>query len=171
MQGPGGNMSMRFKLISCVTLAAIALATWRFMSRPAESSLGDASPVASGPASRRPPPVGRPKPFAAPDSIPPLPAGLDATRTNPAESRLAEPVADPNALNERTLVGTKWEREGFGIEFGADGKLMIGGRERAKWRVEGQRIRLYRDTTGEEHWLDIVGNKLMWEGQEIGRVP
>lgn len=171
MQGPGGNMSMRFKLISCVTLAAIALATWRFVSRPAESPLGDASPVASGPATGRPPPVGRREPFAAPDSIPPLPAGLDATRTNPAESRLAEPVADPNALNERTLVGTKWEREGFGIEFGADGKLMIGGRERAKWRVEGQRIRLYRDTTGEEHWLDIVGNKLMWEGQEIGRVP
>ena len=80
-------------------------------------------------------------------------------------------MVDPSALNERTLVGTKWERDGFGLEFGADGKLVIGGRERAKWRVEGSRIHLYRDTTGEEHWLDIAGNKLMWEGQEIGRVP
>ena len=80
-------------------------------------------------------------------------------------------MVDPSALNERTLVGTKWERDGFGLEFGADGKLVIGGRERAKWRIEGSRIHLYRDTTGEEHWLDIVGNKLMWEGQEIGRVP
>jgi hypothetical protein len=59
---------------------------------------------------------------------------------------------------------------GFAIEFGADGKLLIGGRERAKWRLEGRRVRLYRDTTGEEHWLDIVGDKLMWEGQEIDRV-
>jgi hypothetical protein len=49
--------------------------------------------------------------------------------------------------------------------------LLIGGRERAQWRVEGSRIRLYRDTTGEEHWLDIVGDKLMWESQEIVRVP
>ena len=80
-------------------------------------------------------------------------------------------MVHPSALNERTLVGTKWERDGFGLEFGADGKLVIGGRERAKWCVEGSRIHLYRDTTGEEHWLDIVGNKLMWEGQEIGRVP
>src|SRR5688572_14605458 len=60
-----------------------------------------------------------------------------------------EPLTD--GLNERTLVGTK--------------------RERAQWRVEGSRVRLYRDRTGEEHWLDIVGNKLMWKGQEIGRVP
>ena len=82
----------------------------------------------------------------------------------------ASPTAEPT-LNERTLVGTKWEREGFGIEFGADGKLLIGGRERARWRVEGSRIRLYRETTGEEHWLDIVGDRLLWEGKEIGRVP
>lgn len=164
-------MSMRSKLISCVALAAVALAAWKFASRPAEPPPVEGTQLASGPASRRPPPVGRPEPFAAQDPIPPLPTGLDGTRTNPAASRPAEPVANPNALNERTLVGTKWEREGFGFEFGADGKLMIGGRERAKWRVEGQRIRLYHDTTGEEHWLDIVGNKLMWEGQEIGRVP
>ena len=50
------------------------------------------------------------------------------------------------------------------------GKLLIAGSERAKWSVQGVRIRLYRDTTGEEHWLDIVGNKLMWEGREVGRV-
>ena len=49
--------------------------------------------------------------------------------------------------------------------------MRISGRERAQWRVEGLRVRLYRDTTGEEHWLDIVGNKLLWNGQEIGRVP
>jgi hypothetical protein len=73
-------------------------------------------------------------------------------------------------LDERALVGTKWEREGFSLEFGADGRLLIGGRERARWRVEGSRVQLHRDATGEEHWLDIVGQKLLWEGQEIGRV-
>jgi len=80
-------------------------------------------------------------------------------------------VPDLPSLNERTLIGTKWERDGFGFEFGPGGKLLIGGRERATWRVEGRRVRLYRDTTGEEHWLDIVGARLMWQGREIGRIP
>jgi hypothetical protein len=110
------------------------------------------------------------EPAAAPDSVAPAPEKPAPTPSSSAERLAARPVPDANPLNERTLIGTKWEREGFGFEFGPDGKLLIGGRERAKWRVEGGRIRLYRDTTGEEHWLDIVGNKLMWEGQEIGRV-
>ena len=89
----------------------------------------------------------------------------------PTESRAAEAAAESKPLDQTTLVGTKWEREGFGFEFGAGGKLFIGGRERAQWRVEGSRIRLYRDATGEEHWLDIVGDKLVWEGREIARRP
>lgn len=84
-------------------------------------------------------------------------------------SRLAGTVSGPDAtvLNEHTLVGTKWGHDGFNLEFGADGKLFIGGQERAQWQVQGSRIRLYRDDTGEEHWLDIVSNQLMWEGQEL----
>ena len=88
-----------------------------------------------------------------------------------AATQPAERHDEPDALTAQNLVGTKWEREGFGLEFGANGKLLIAGRERAQWRVEGQRVRLYRDATGEEHWLDIAGQKLLWNGQEIGRVP
>ena len=29
--------------------------------------------------------------------------------------------ADPEELNQRALVGTKWEREGARIEFGSEG--------------------------------------------------
>lgn len=138
---------MRVKLISGVVLVAVALALWRFMPG-----------LAGGPSTETPSLRGRSP------SHEPL-----ASRTNSGQPP-ASPTAEPT-LNERTLVGTKWEREGFGIEFGADGKLLIGGRERARWRVEGSRIRLYRETTGEEHWLDIVGDRLLWEGKEIGRVP
>ena len=132
------------------------------------SFVGTPEPV-PGPATATPAPVKIPKSVATPDPVPPRQGG--PLHSNLAASQPVERRDDPNALTERTLVGTKWEREGLGLEFGADGKLLSGGRERANWRVEGQRVRLYRETTGEEHWLEIVGNKLMWEGQEIGRVP
>ena len=140
---------MRAKLIGVVALAVVALALWRFLSGPAVQN--EARPASVVPA-------------------------RNATEAGRAPSQTAEPAVELNVLNERTLIGTRWEREGFGLEFGANGKLLIGGRERASWRVEGSRIRLYRDATPagralEEHWLDIVGDKLMWEGREIGRVP
>jgi hypothetical protein len=149
-------MSPKARLFSWVVLAALALAAWKTMSPPGEEA-------AREPLDAHTPPI---------DTTQPIPTLDAAPRENGlAESHPAETLADSSPLNESTLVGTKWEREGFGFEFGEDGKLLIGGRERAQWRVEGSRIRLYRDTTGEEHWLDIVGDKLMWEGREIGRVP
>jgi len=152
-------MSTRSKLIGSIALAVIGLATWRFMSPSSkirEPATATASPV-------------KVAEVAAPlDPVTQLhenpQSSLDATQ--PAERK-----AEPHALTEQNLIGTKWEREGFGLEFAANGKLLIAGHERAQWRVEGQRIRLYRDATGEEHWLDIVGPKLLWNGQEIGRVP
>jgi len=159
---------MRSKLISSAVLTAIALATWRFVSPPTEAPLLEARKPPPDRAAAPAPRFETPEPAASLAPFPPAQESPAPTQSSFAESRS---VVDPSALNERTLVGTKWERDGFGLEFGADGKLVIGGRERAKWRVEGSRIHLYRDTTGEEHWLDIAGNKLMWEGQEIGRVP
>ena len=139
----------RGKLLGCVLLAGVVLAAGWFLSRPAGRPLRSQSVAA--PAS------------AAPEQ--PAPTLLPAAGPQPSESG-----PDSEALTERTLVGSRWERDGFGIEFGAHGRLFIGGRQRAQWRVEGRRVRLYRGTTGEEHWLDIVGNKLLWEGQQIGRV-
>ena len=151
-----------------LTLAAVVLAAWWFLSTPLTTPITKAPPLPEIRAVREPPVVARP-PLDAP-------APAAASGSYPAESRpLArlppEPPSNLQSLNERTLIGTRWERDGFGVEFGPGGKLLIGGRERAKWRVEGQRVRLYRDTTGEEHWLDIVGAKLMWEGREFGRTP
>ena len=160
-------MSTRAKLIGSVAFALVALVAWRFYSPTTELPLVDTLPpaaeLATGPVA-----------LVAPKPVAPVPARTvhnELMQRTPAASQPAPPVPDANALNERTLVGTRWQRGGFGLEFGADGKLLIGGRERARWRVEGPRIRLYRDATGEEHWLEIVGNKLMWEGQEIGRAP
>ena len=161
---------MRAKLTGIVALSALALAAWRFLSSTPQAPRVDASHQAPRPAGASRLPVKTPGFATARHPVPPVREKPVPRQNGETESQPVEPIAQPEALNERALVGTEWEREGFSLEFGADGKLFIGGRERAKWSVEGQRVRLYRDTTGEEHWLDIVGDKLMWDGQEISRV-
>jgi len=83
-----------------------------------------------------------------------------------------EPVGQavtPAPLNEQTLESTTWGRDGFELELAPGGVLRIGGRARARWQVIGNRIRLY-DRRGEEHWLDIVDDRVTWNGQEVYRV-
>ena len=163
-------MSARARFIIAVVFGAMVLLTWRFTSRPVAVQSVQARPTASPPDKNRQPPDGNSDVSNLHGPVAPLTVIGAPSRSGSASSQSDKPTDDREALNERTLVGTKWEREGFGIEFGADGKLLIAGRERAKWQIAGGRIRLYRDATGEEHWLDIVGNTLKWEGREIGRV-
>jgi hypothetical protein len=157
-----GRFALRFMEVAA--LIAVALVAWRLVSRSTQLS-----PVEVGQPAPQTAAVEMPSPSSANGPVPQIPP--TAAQSSSAESPPGRPAVNPEALDQRTLVGTKWEREGSRIEFGSDGRLFIGGSERAKWRVEGARIRLYRDATGEEHWLDIVGNKLMWEGQEISRLP
>ncbi len=161
---PGKLVSRPIKLICGLILVALALAAWRFRPPRSTPPLAEAPQPAAEPVSASGPPI---------DGVRPIP-GL-SVRARPAtgqteSAQSQSPVSDSGVLNEQLLVGTKWARDGFGLEFASNGKLLIGGRERAQWRVEGSRIRLYRDTTGEEHWLEMVGGKLMWEGKEISRV-
>jgi hypothetical protein len=156
-------MNTRTKLLGAIAFAVFALATWLtwFQAKAPllqSSALRQTQPETE-PAVAVPPAAGTSGAVATP-----------ARPRNLTEPQPPQPIPNANELNENTLPGTRWERDGFGLQFGAGGKLLISGRERAKWRVEGRRIRLYHDTTGEEHWLDIVGDKLLWEGQEIGRV-
>ena len=145
-------------------LAAVVLVVWQCRPPHPSARLEESPPPAAESASAREPSVEA----AATNAAPAVQAQSAAGQIQSAEPQPA--VRDSGALNERTLVGTKWARDGFGLEFGGNGKLLIGGRERAQWSVKGSRLRLYRDTTGEEHWLDIVGGKLIWEGKEISRV-
>lgn len=73
------------------------------------------------------------------------------------------------AINEQTIVGTEWGDAKFKLEFGPQGKLIIGGNVRANWRIEGDRIKLYSNDGREVHWLDIEGNRLTWNGEPVGR--
>src|SRR6185369_3937944 len=114
-------MSVRAKFINSVVLVALALVAWTFTRPPAESPLVPLQLATPPAASASSPPVELPEPAAATEK--PV-----TTQTNRSESLLVE-SAGPEALHERTLIGTKWEREQLALEFGADGKLLIGGRE------------------------------------------
>ena len=163
-------MSMRTKFLSGVVLTVLVVTTWMYLSRPTKEVAFAVTQQPVFDSAARIEPTTKPAVTVdAPGPHPPLQE--EPEQSNAAESLPTERRVAPTVVTEQTLVGTKWEREGIGLEFGAAGKLLIGGRQRANWSVEGQRVRLYRETTGEEHWLEIVGNKLMWEGQEIGRVP
>jgi hypothetical protein len=82
---------------------------------------------------------------------------------------IGEPGSHTSVIDEQTLVNTTWGRDGFELEFGPGGVLLIGGRKRANWEIIGEKIRLY-NRRGEEHWLNIQNGQITWNGQEVGRV-
>lgn len=78
-----------------------------------------------------------------------------------------EGIPRPDVWSEKTLAGTTWEAEGFDFAFGKDGTWHMAGRAASKWRVVGDRIKLFNDK-GEVHYLDIVGDELMLQGKPVG---
>jgi len=153
-------MSGQARLVRNCTVAVLvtaALTLWRFLSaRPEMPPVGPASVA--------------PLPVAALSPSPPSPDSAAPAQQAKIDPYPSGPPPSPAPWNEHTLTGTRWGRDGFEIEFGADRRLLIQGRERAKWRVQGRRVWLYQDATGEEHMLEIAGSKLLWEGHELALI-
>ncbi len=72
-------------------------------------------------------------------------------------------------LTAETLSGTSWKQDNIAVKFHSDGQWEMNGRVCAKWEVQGSRVRIY-DGQGEEHFVDIAGDTLEFEGKKIGRV-
>jgi hypothetical protein len=85
-----------------------------------------------------------------------------------AEAKAAEPVAAANTLTAETLAGTSWQDGQINVAFLPDGRWQMNGRICAKWEVSGDKVRIY-DDKGEEHFVDIVGDSLAFNGQIIGK--
>jgi len=97
----------------------------------------------------------------------------------PVQESEEEPAASPEppkpgqddpfggkAITAETLAGCTYTQGRLEIEFAPNGIWKVNGNPRAKWRIEGGRVRMY-DDKGEEHFLDIAGNKLLFNGEEI----
>ena len=120
------------------------------------------------------------QPSAQPQPLPPIappqpepkaeaPAAVPVQELEPA---LEAPKAftRPYKLTAKTLAGTKWKGGIVEVAFLPDGRWQMNGRICAKWAVEGNRVRIY-DGEGEEHFLDIDGDSLTFNGEKIGRMP
>ena len=75
----------------------------------------------------------------------------------------------PATLTADTLAGTRWKHDLVDVRFLSDGRWEMNGRICAKWEVEGNRVRIF-DDKGEEHFVDIQGDSLVFNGQKIARV-
>jgi len=140
------------------------------------------APPAPAPAPEPAPPatpiVEPPEPAPAPVEEPAAAVEEPPAPEQPAEVAPAEPPKEP--LNARTLAGTKWkpsfptenqsmtQNTKVEVEFAPDGTWRINDQVKAKWAVEGKRVKIF-DDKGEVHYLDIVGDKLMFNGEEIQR--
>ena len=174
------SMLVLSALIIVAVVATVIMLQW-----------GKAAPLPQPPAAPTPAPAPEPAPAATPIVEPPAPAPVEepaaAVEAPPAEPAPEGPVevapAEPpkEPLNARTLVGTKWKPDfpanpkntsmrdiKVEFEFAPDGTWRVNDQVRAKWTVEGKRVKIF-DDKGEVHYLDIEGDKLMFEGKEVQR--
>lgn len=156
-------------LIAC----GLGLAVWQPWVKqeavtPAPAPVPAPPPPTPAPVPPPPPPApAPPAPEPQPAVVAPAPAPEPAPA--PAPEPAAQEPAKPSKWNAETLGGTKWKAKDPktpDFEFTRDGKWKVKDRVASKWSFEGNRIRLY-DDKGEEHFIDVVGDKLMFGGEEI----
>ncbi|MBN2133298.1 MAG: hypothetical protein JW741_27615 [Sedimentisphaerales bacterium] len=103
------------------------------------------------------------QPAAAPEGVVQVP--IEEAPPDPDDPFGGKPITI------ETLTGCK-EIQKFGdkqliIEYAPNGEWKINGIVRAKWTIEGSRVKIYRDDTDEVHYIDIVGNSLVYQGNEV----
>ena len=170
-------------IVLAILVAAIAVALWMARNNEAEAPVIPAEPseptdtASVEPAPLPPPPAPEPEPVKPEpaETAPEEPDGnaLQAftEALKDAEQRKEDADEKPFEgvpITEETLTGVKYkEFDGkVEVEFAANHKWLINGRERAKWEIVGSKVRIY-DDKGEEHWVDIDGDKLLFEGQRL----
>lgn len=160
------NSTTRTTIIA-VAVCVVAVVAWRF------SLHASVKPVAISPSAD----VVEAKAVAETDWFKPeAPAAPE-----PALEPMAEPTVEAavretdveqgaeGTLTAETLKDTRWKEGAVDVVFMADGRWQMNGRICAKWEVIGDRVRIF-DDKGEEHFVDIVGNSIAFNGKEIGRV-
>ncbi|MBX7258063.1 MAG: hypothetical protein K1Y02_17005 [Candidatus Hydrogenedentes bacterium] len=151
---------MRKTLIGLVILlCAGGVLTWQLMEK--------SKPAPTQPAAQ----LKQQPPIPAKPALVPVVAEVSAPTK--AEDRAAQSSPAPQAaaetpLTAETLAGTRWQDDKIDIAFLPDGRWQMNGRICAKWEVNGDKVRIF-DDKGEEHFVDIVGSSLAFNGKKIGR--
>jgi len=158
--------------IALVLLCVLGVVAWQMR------------PKAAQPTPTLPPPIVNkivpepthvePPPEQVAPALPPVQPQADAAPS--PEPQAAPEVAkdDPfggKPITVETLTGCKEVQQLGGasvtIEYARNGEWKVNGNSRAKWTIEGNRVKIYKDGTDEVHYVDIVNNKLVYNGKEI----
>lgn len=145
--------------------------------RPAEETV----PIAVQPSEPKPEPSDAPAPVVkAPEPLPDAPDPEPSEEAIPAPAEpapAAEQAPDPDdpfggkPITEKTLAGCKQvQRIGeheLVYEFAPDGVWKVNNTARAQWMIEGDRVKIYKDGSDEVHYLDIIDNKLVYNGKVL----
>ena len=143
-------------------LVAISIAFWKTAPFITEELIEPGTPARLLP----PAPSASSAKYHPPIPVPQTPPELGAD--TPAAADPPEDLAQPESLTAETLAGTTWQDGMVIVNFLPDGRWEMNGRICAKWEVEGSRVRIY-DDKGEEHFVDIVGDNLEFEGKIIAK--
>lgn len=164
------NRTAGIALIVIIALGVAGVVAWQM--RPGS--------VQTTPAPESPKP--EPQPQVQNNVTPPKPveppkqAAEEAPKETPKEetAQAAPPAEDPfggKPITVETLTGCK-EVQKMGnatlnFEYAPNGEWKVNGNVRAKWTIEGNKVKIYKDGTDEVHYIDIVGNKLVYNGKEV----
>jgi len=72
-------------------------------------------------------------------------------------------------ITEETLTGCKYRDRQLEIEFAANHVWKVNGNDRARWMIEGDRVKIYNKPGAdfEVHYVDIQGDRLVFNGEPI----
>lgn len=175
------NRSTIISFVVVLVVCAVGAAVW--WSRPQEE------PVPT------PPPPSEPKIEEAVESPAPPPPVVEAPKApepEPAEESASvaeetvpeateEPAQEAAAPEDpfggkpitiETLTGCKevqqFKEAQIVIEYAPNGEWLVNGNKRAQWTIVGNQVKIYRDDMPDEvHYIDIVNNKLVYNGKEL----
>jgi len=159
-------------LIVAVLLGVLGVVAWQMLLRetqPVPASPPPSVSVPTPPKVDAPPPVPPPVAPAVPSTPPAAPE--KAVEEPPKEAPAKVDPFGGRPITVETLTGCKEVQNlkdaQLVIEYAPDGVWKVNGNPRAKWTIEGNRVKIYKDGTDEVHYIDIVGNKLVYDGKEL----
>lgn len=168
------NRNVRTVLIVVVLLGALGVIAWQMWPKDTPPPAPEA-PKATKPAPQPaqvqvvPPPEAPEVQAAVPAEPPAIP---EEVGTEPVEQAPAE--EDPfggRPITIQTLTGCKEVQQFQGaqivMEYARNGEWKVNGNVRAKWTIEDGRVKVYKDGSEEVHYVDIVGNKLQYNGKDV----
>lgn len=166
------NRGVQVVLVIIVLAGVLAIVAWQMLLRepqPVPASPPPSLSVPTPPKVDAPPPVTPPAAPAVPSTPPAAPE--QAAEETPKEAPAKVDPFGGRPITVETLTGCKevqdFKNAQLVIEYAPDGVWKVNGNARAKWTIEGNRVKIYKDGTDEVHYIDIVGNKLVYDGKEL----